>query len=228
MVQLAIVETVVAFITEALRIGGLPALVALMAVESFGLPPLPSEVILLFAGFLVAENTFSPYAAFGAALLGGVLGSYIAYVIGRYARHWLYPPGRTRRFGIDVRHLETMDRWFARYGEATVGFSRLIPAVRSYISYPAGAAKMSPVRFGVYTALGAAPFTAGFLYAGFVLRSHWNSIIPWFNVLDDVVLVVLVVLALYLVLRWTDRIGPGWPPRIVHAPRAPAPPPPAS
>ncbi|HUI38729.1 MAG TPA: VTT domain-containing protein, partial [Thermoplasmata archaeon] len=125
----------------------------------------------------------------------------------------LFPEGRQRRFGIDVRHFETMDRWFARYGEAMVGGSRLLPGVRSYISYPAGAARMSPIRFGVYTAIGAAPFTAALLYAGVVLGAHWSSIVPWFNLFDTAILAALVVGVVYLALQWTGRIGPGFPPR---------------
>lgn len=213
MFHLPIVEVIVSIVTSALAAGGLAALFGLMAVESFGFPPLPSEVILLFAGFLIASHAFDPYSAFAAALAGGVVGSFVAYAVGRYARGWLFPKGPRRRLPLNESHLESMDRWFARHGEGTVGVSRLVPVLRAYISYPAGAARMDPLRFGVYTAVGAAPFTAAFLYAGFVLGSDWSAILPFFNLLDDLALAGVAAFAIYLLLRWTDRLTPGFPPR---------------
>ncbi len=191
---------------------GLPGLFALMIVESFGVPPLPSEVILPFAGFLIAEGTFSFGGALAAALLGGLVGAYAAYAVGRWWRH------RIERFGIGrlrlhPRHLEAMDRFFQRHGEATVTLARLVPVVRSYISYPAGTAEMGPVRFGAYTLLGLVPFALAFLYAGMVLRSEWTVIAGYFRWFDYAAIVLVVAGAIYLYLVFTGRVLPGWPPR---------------
>ncbi len=225
MLSLPLIETVVSVITSLMAAGGLAALFLLMAVESFGLPPLPSEIILPFAGFLIYEGTFSWPGAFLAALLGGVTGSFIAYAIGRWGRHWLErPAGRLR---LDPKHLALMDDWFRRHGEGTVLFTRLLPIIRSYISYPAGTARMEPARFGVYTAIGATPFTLGLLYAGYVLRSDWSALEPYFRVADYVGAVLIVLGLLYLGLRWRNVLAPGWPPRRMRAgspPEAPAPP----
>lgn len=194
-----------------------------MTVESFGLPPLPSEVILPFAGFLVVEGTYPLAGALAAALAGGLAGSFAAYAVGRWWRHRLVDFG-VGPFRLEAHHLERMDRFFARRGEATVALARLSPVIRSYISYPAGTARMGPVRFGVYTLIGSVPFTVAFVYAGMVLGSDWNLLsgyLRWFDLAAGVIVVgALVYLALYLM----GRITTGWPPRWVPSPRKPTPP----
>jgi membrane protein DedA with SNARE-associated domain len=223
MFHLPIVEVIVALIVAVLRAGGLAGLAGLMAVESFGIPPLPSEVILLFAGFLIASGTFSWPGAFLAAMVGSLAGSFFGYWVGRDARSWLFPEGRAPRVPVDRQALERMDRWFVRHGEGTVGFARLLPVVRSYISYPAGAARMDTVKFGVFTLIGAAPFTFALLYAGDLLGSSWSSIVPYFTFLDDVALVAVAALAVYAGLVLTNVVTTGFPPRRVRK-VAPSPP----
>lgn len=203
MSSIPIVETVVNLIITIMQAGGLPALIALMAVESFGIPPLPSEVILPFAGFLVAEGTYPFAGAVGAALLGGVVGAYASYAVGRWGRHLLVQGPRFLR--LDPKHLDAMDRWFARRGEGTVLVARLLPVVRSYISYPAGAARMQPTRFGIYTAVGATPFTAAFIYAGYLLGNDWSRIVPYLQDADYAAVALIILGVLYLALRWRRR-----------------------
>jgi membrane protein DedA with SNARE-associated domain len=221
MVSLPIIETVVNLITTVMMTVGLPALVLLMIIESFGIPPLPSEIILPFAGFLVATGNYSFAAAVLAAVAGGVIGSYFAYGVGRYGRPLVEGEGRLK---LNPKHLASMDRWFARRGESTVMIARLLPIVRSYISYPAGTARMEPVRFGVYTAIGATPFTIALIYAGVVLGKNWGEIVPYFHVLDYGAAVVIVGGLLYVTLRWHGKISGGFPPKLI---RSSAPPPPA-
>jgi membrane protein DedA with SNARE-associated domain len=191
---------------------GLPGLFALTAVESFGIPPLPSEVILPFAGYLVAEGIFSFEDALAIAVVGGLVGAFAAYAVGWGWRH------RLERFGVgplrlEPRHLESMDRFFARHGEATVVIARVIPVVRSYVSYPAGTARMSPLRFGAYTTVGLTPYAVALLYLGVVLRAHWTEIESWFGLIDDILLGLVVAAGVYLYLVLSERIAPGWPPR---------------
>ncbi len=219
----SLIGTVVDAVVFILSTVGLPGVFALMAVESFGIPPLPSEVILPFTGFLIAEGTFSFGGALAAAVAGGLVGSFAAYAVGRWWRHRLVDIG-VGPLRVEARHLDRMDRFFARRGEMTVGISRLVPVVRSYISYPAGTAKMSPVRFAIYTVVGSIPFTVGFLYAGMVLGKDWNVVSSYLRWVD-VAAGALVVLALgYLLLLLAGRLTPGWPPRWVRggANRAPA------
>ena len=209
---LALVETVVSLTIAILAAIGLPGLFALMAVESFGIPPLPSEVILSFAGFLVAQGTLPLDGAIAAALAGGLAGSYAAYAVGRWGRSRLTGAG----FGflrLEERHLVRMDAFFARRGELTVAVARLLPVVRSYVSYPAGTARMDPVKFGVYTLAGSTPFTLALLYAGFVLRSHWRTITGYFSDLDLVAVALIAAAVVYGLLLMAGVLAPGWPPR---------------
>ncbi|MCI4325452.1 MAG: DedA family protein [Thermoplasmata archaeon] len=222
MLSIPILETLVGVLTAILRAGGLPALFALMVVESLGIPPLPSEVILPFAGFLVASGVYSFEGAFLAALAGGVTGAFCAYALGRFGRSWLERSG-TGGFRLDPKHLAAMDRWFARHGEPTVGVARLLPIVRAYISYPAGTARMSPAKFGAYTTLGAVPFTGALIYAGYVLGHHWSELEASFRVLDYVAVAVLVGLVLYVALLWRHVVTPGFPPKFTRSSGSPRP-----
>ncbi len=208
----SLVESVAGLVVVILTTIGLPGLFALMTVESFGIPPVPSEVILPFSGFLVAEGVFSLGGAVAAALAGGLAGSYIAYAVGRWGRHRLLDLG-IGPLRIEPRHLDRMDRFFERHGEATVGIARLLPVVRSYISYPAGTARMGPVRFGIYTLAGSVPFTLAFLYAGIVLGSRWTSVSGYFKWVDVAAGVLVVVALVYIVLLLLGKITAGWPPR---------------
>lgn len=201
---------------------GIPGLLALMAVESFGLPPIPSEVILPFAGFLVADGSFTFGGALAAALAGGLIGSYAAYAVGRWWRHRITGLG-IGRLRLEERHLERVDRYFARRGEITVALSRMVPVIRSYISYPAGSAEMEPVRFGVYTLLGSIPFTVALMYAGFVLGSNWPSVSSYLTFLNIPLIALVAAVVLFLLLQVAGVLEPGWPPRRARPkPKAPA------
>lgn len=191
-----------------------------MAVESFGLPPLPSEVILPFAGFLVVDGTFSFAGAVSVALVGGLLGSYAAYAVGRWWRHRITGLG-VGHLRLESRHLERVDRYFARHGEPTVGLARMVPVIRSYISYPAGTARMEPTRFGIYTLLGSVPFTLALIYAGTVLQRNWSVLSSYFVYLDYPLIALVVVVVVFIGLQVAGLLAPGWPPRRAE-PTAPA------
>jgi membrane protein DedA with SNARE-associated domain len=193
----SLIGSLVDVLTGILRTVGLPGLFALMIVESFGIPPLPSEVILPFAGFLVAEGVYGFVPAVVVAVAGGLVGAFIAYAVGRWWRHRIEGMG----FGylrLSPRRLARMDAYFARRGEITVAVARLLPILRSYISYPAGTARMSPTRFGIFTAVGATPFAVGLIYAGVVLRSNWGLVEQEFGLLDDVLIALVVLIVVFL------------------------------
>ncbi|MCL6635500.1 MAG: DedA family protein [Peptococcaceae bacterium] len=156
-----------------------------MAIESANIP-LPSEVILPFGGYLVSTGRLEFYRAVLAGTIGGTVGSALSYYIGlRGGRPFLVKYGRY--FGFSVKHLETAERWFARYGEATVFFTRLMPIVRTFISLPAGIAGMNFKKFLIYTFLGSLPWSLLLTYAGVKLGQNWKAIEPWFHRLDVVV-----------------------------------------
>jgi len=211
-VTFSLIGSVVGAVTTVMTTIGLPGLLALMVVSSFGLPPIPSEVILPFAGFLVAEGTYPLDGAIAAALAGGLIGSYAGYFVGRWGRARITGAG-LGFLRLEERHIAQMDAFFARRGETTVAIARLIPVVRSYISYPAGSARMDPVRFGAYTLLGATPFTLVLMYAGFVLKSHWQLVASYFGALDYVAVAAIVAGVGYLALLVAGVLAPGWPPR---------------
>jgi membrane protein DedA with SNARE-associated domain len=208
-------------IVTVLRTVGLPGLFALMAVESFGVPPLPSEVILPFTGFLVADGTFSFAGATSVAVLGGLAGAFAAYAVGRWWRHRIVGLG-IGRLRLEPRHLDRVDRYFARHGVSTVALTRMVPVIRSYISYPAGTARMEPIRFGVYTVLGSIPFAVALIYAGTVLRSNWTLVSTDLVYLNYPLIALVVFGVVFLALQVAGVLAPGWPPRRAH--RAPPPP----
>jgi len=176
-------------------------------------------VILPFAGFLVAEGTFSWAGAASVAVLGALLGSYAAYAVGRWWRHRITGLG-IGRLRLEPRHLERVDRYFARHGESTVGLARLVPVIRSYISYPAGTARMDPARFGVYSVLGSIPFTLALIYAGTVLRSNWTSVSSTLAYLNYPLIALVVLGVVFIALQIVGFLAPGWPPRrAVRRPR---------
>lgn len=218
--MISIVGSLVWFVVTVMTYIGLPGLFLLMAIESFGIPPLPGEVILPFAGFLVAEGTFGLDATIFVALAGGLTGAFCAYAVGRWGRDWILH----RSIGplkFDPKSMARVDDWFARRGEITVALTRLVPVVRSYISYPAGFARMKAWKFGVFTLLGATPFTLGFLYAGIRLQGDWTVIESYFALLDLVFIGLVIAAVIYLILVFTDQITWGWPPRRIR-PAAPS------
>jgi membrane protein DedA with SNARE-associated domain len=227
----SILGSVTGLIVATLAAAGLLGLFALVTVANFGIPPLPSEVILPLAGFLVAEGTFPLIGTVVVALVAGLAGSYAGYAVGRWGRERITGVG-LGRLRLDASHLERVDRYFDRHGEATVGFLRLAPVLRAYISFPAGTARMDPVRFGVFTFVGSIPYTLALLYAGFLLRSDWTAISSNFELLNTPLLALIAVGAAYLGLLIAGIVLPGWPPR--RAPSTPrenasdAPPPPSS
>jgi membrane protein DedA with SNARE-associated domain len=206
-VTFSLVGSVVDIIVTILTTVGLGGLFGLMAVESFGIPPIPSEVILPFAGFLVAMGVFPLWPTLVIAVVGAIVGSYAAYAVGRWWRDRVTGMG-LGPLRLQERHLKRMDDWFARHGEATVALARLVPVIRSYISYPAGSARMSPVRFGAYSAAGMIPFTLAFVYAGIYLGHRWAEVSAFFRYFDYLVIALVVAGVVYLVVVYVTRVAP--------------------
>ncbi|MCI4362869.1 MAG: DedA family protein [Thermoplasmata archaeon] len=182
---------------------GLPGLFALMLVESFGVPPLPSEVILPFAGVLIVRGTagFTWPTVLAVAVAGGVVGAILAYEAGRRGgRALIHRWGA--RVGIDEKVLHRSEEYFDRHGRVTVATARLVPVLRAYISYPAGAAKMNRPAFVAYTAIGCVPFAAVLIYLGTVLGNNFTVLQHYFEYLDVAVLAVLALLLAFLYVRW--------------------------
>jgi membrane protein DedA with SNARE-associated domain len=197
-------ELLIDHIVNWIGISGYPGLVILMALESM-VAPLPSEAVIPFAGFLIFEGEFSFLGVIFFSIVGSIIGSAISYYAGLYG-------GRPfiARFGkyllLDTRDLEVTENFFNRYGDKTIFFSRFIPVVRHLISIPAGAGEMKFGKFILYTAIGAGLWNSFLAYAGFRLKSHWETIRHYSQIIDIVVLVVLIIAIGYFVYGHIKRM----------------------
>jgi membrane protein DedA with SNARE-associated domain len=158
--------------TEFIGSTGLAAVFLLMALESACIP-IPSEAIMLFAGFAVSKGELPLVGIIVAGVLGNLVGSWVAYGVGYYGRLDLLE--RNRLIHLNPRHLAKADQWFERYGAATVFFSRMLPIVRTFISLPAGVARMPFWRFTVYTVAGCVPWVTALALLGKGVGSNWES-----------------------------------------------------
>jgi membrane protein DedA with SNARE-associated domain len=202
----SISETLVNETSHFVRDAGLPGIFVLMAISSACIP-LPSEIVMLFAGFAVADpgqsgahHHLTLLGIIVVGLLGTLVGSWIGYAIGRGGRLELL-----ERHGAKVHmgpaQIERADRWFQRYGQPTVLFGRMIPLLRAFVSLPAGVSKMPLGRFTLLTLLGAIPWTVGLALAGHALGGDWTSVRKGFEYVDYAVVVLVVVGVAYLIVR---------------------------
>ena len=153
---------------------GLVAVFILMVAESCGFP-FPSEVIMPTAGLLAATGHLNLVAAIIAGALANLIGSLIAYgLAARFGEPLLLGPGRY--IGIRRHHLETADGWFRRWGLAAVFVGRVLPVIRTYISFPAGLARIDILRFSALTFVGALPWCAALALVGFELGRNYDRI----------------------------------------------------
>ena len=179
---------------------GLKGIFLLMTLESMCIP-IPSEPTMLFAGFNVYQGTYGYWAVVFTAVAANVLGSWIAYGVGRFGRLELVER-HGRWLHIKPSHIAWADRWFEQYGDAAVFFSRMLPIIRTFISLPAGVAKMPFWRFTVLTFLGCLPWMAGLTLIGKSVGSNWEDWKGYLHYIDYLVLVALVVGGIYLIVRW--------------------------
>ena len=190
-----IIEFLSGIIVAIISALGYSGIVLLMAIESACIP-LPSEIIMPFSGYLVSTGQMNLWLVGFAGAVGCVLGSLIAYWVGskggrplieKYGRYVLVSP----------HDLDLADRWFANYGEIIVFVSRLLPAIRTFIAFPAGVARMNLKRFVIYTFAGSLPWCIGLAYIGQKLGEKWNkddTLKIWFHRFDFLIGIVGVLL----------------------------------
>jgi membrane protein DedA with SNARE-associated domain len=184
---------------------GYGGVVLLMAIESACIP-LPSEVIMPFAGYLVFKGEFTLWGAALAGAAGCVLGSLLAYFIGAYGgRSLVYKYGRYVL--ISHRDLAWADRWFNRHGGVTVFVGRLLPVIRTFIALPAGISRMPLGRFVAYTFVGSFIWCYGLAWIGLKLGESWNTLGVYFHKFDTAIAIVLLIAAIWYVRRhWRHRL----------------------
>ncbi|MBH0205680.1 MAG: DedA family protein [Nitrospira sp.] len=175
-----------------------------MAVESACIP-LPSEIIMPFSGYLVSTGQFTLLGVTLAGAVGNVIGSIVAY----YAGVWGGRPF-VERYGpyflVSHHDLDIADRWFLKYGEAAVFFSRMLPVVRTFISLPAGIARMNFPRFVLLTFVGALPWCYLLAYIGVKMGEQWEHLRDYFHQFDIVIgLFLAIALGYFLWSHWPRR-----------------------
>jgi membrane protein DedA with SNARE-associated domain len=195
---------------EIISAAGYVGVAILMAIESACIP-LPSELIMPFAGYLVSIGKFSLIGAATAGAIGCNIGSTVAYYVAANGGRAAF-----ERWGkyVLVSHadLERADRFFARYGSATVFFGRLLPVVRTFIAFPAGMARMPMLKFQVYTFIGSWPWCYALAYIGYLLGARWNSDPTFRKLLHDfdavVAAVILAGVVWFVWSHWRRRAAP--------------------
>ena len=196
----AILQPLIDWVTETIGDYGLFAVFGLMLLESMGIL-IPSEAISPFAGYLVSQGRMGLFGAVSAGVLGNLAGSWIAYLIGLWGgRELWFHYGRY--VGVRQHHLILAEKWFDKYGEFTVFISRCLPVVRTFISFPAGTARMNFAKFTFYTFLGCVPWVFALTYLGYLLGENWEMIGDYLHYLDYVVALGVLAGAVYLFLRW--------------------------
>ena len=193
-----VVEPIIEVATDFIGSAGELGVFLLMVLESACIP-VPSEAIMLFAGFNVSEGNMTLFGVVAAGVLGNLVGSLIAYAAGYYGRIELLD--RNRFIHINRRHLEWADRWFERYGSATVFFSRMLPIVRTFISLPAGSARMPLGRFVLFTAAGCIPWVLMLAIIGREVGARWEDWRGYLHYLDYLVIAAVVLGVVYLIVR---------------------------
>jgi membrane protein DedA with SNARE-associated domain len=206
-----VISALVAWIIGVISAGGYFGVVILMAIESACIP-LPSEVIMPFAGYLVSIGQLSLVGVATMGALGCNIGSTVAYFVAAKGGRRAF-----ERWGayvlVSSAELERAEHFFARYGAITVFIGRLLPVVRTFIAFPAGLARMPMMKFQIYTFLGSWPWCFGLAYIGLLLGARWNSdptfrrLFHQFNAV--VVLLLAALLAWFVWARWRERRRPG-------------------
>ena len=196
----AILQPLVDWVTDTIGDYGLFAVFGLMLLESTGIL-IPSEAISPFAGYLVSQGQMNFFEAVMAGVFGNLIGSWVAYLIGLWGGRELW--FRYGRFvGVRAHHLAIAEKWFERYGEFTVFISRCLPVVRTFISFPAGTARMNFARFTFYTLLGCVPWVFALTSLGYYLGENWERVGSYLHYLDYAVALALLAGAVYLYVRW--------------------------
>jgi membrane protein DedA with SNARE-associated domain len=195
------------FIKSLIAATGYGGVAMLMAIESACIP-LPSELIMPFAGYLVFSGTMKLFWVATAGAIGCNLGSLVAYEIGCYGGRPL-----VERYGrwilLSRRELEWADRFFLRWGYLAVFIARLLPIIRTFIALPAGVSRMPRARFHIYTFLGSWPWCLALAWVGMKLGQNWRELGQYLHKFDLVIGVLIIAGIVWFVgSHWRNRVGP--------------------
>lgn len=191
-----IISILASFIISLISAGGYWGIVICMAIESACIP-LPSEIIMPFSGYLVSTGHFTLFGTALAGAVGCLAGSFVAYYAGLYlGREFLLKYGKYLL--VSEKDIIWAENWFTKYGNAAIFFSRLLPVIRTFISFPAGVAKMPLIPFTIYTFFGSFSWCYGLAWLGLKMGQNWNTLGKYFHQFD----IVIGVLILFGIIFW--------------------------
>lgn len=203
MVALEIISNLTNFIIQTISNSGYAGIFFLMVAES-ALIPIPSEVIMPFSGYLVSTGKFNVIGVIMAGSIGNLVGSLIAYFVGMYLGR-----GFVLKYGkyvlLKKSHLETAESYFQKYGNKAILISRLLPAIRTYVSLPAGVAKMNLKKFSAYTLIGSIIWNTALTYIGITLGQEWDTIRKYSSYFDVIVVIAVII---GIICYWKRRRKP--------------------
>jgi membrane protein DedA with SNARE-associated domain len=205
LVVASLTDPLVNFAVDVIEDLGLPGVFVLMAAESACLP-IPSEATMLFAGFNVADGQYSLFAVTLVGVLANLTGSWIAYAIGYYGRIDLLEK-HGAKLHIKPAQLQRADAWFERWGAPVVFFSRMLPVIRTFISLPAGVARMPFWRFTTLTLLGCIPWVFMLAFIGKQAGDNWEKWKDHLHYVDYAVIAAILLGVLWLIVRWRRAAG---------------------
>lgn len=192
-------EFLTGYLTDFISSIGYAGIFILMTLESACMP-VPSEVVMPFGGFAAQRGELNFWLVGLAGSLGCLAGSVISYYVGYYGGRPLL-----EKYGkyvlIDKHHIDIADKWFARYGYEAVFISRFLPIIRTFISLPAGIAKMGFPKFVVYSFVGSVPWCFALAYAGVILGDNWSALEHYWTYLDIAIVLGLVAVVVYFVYK---------------------------
>ena len=201
----SITDPIVEVAVDVVDAMGLTGVFVLMLLESACIP-VPSEATMLFAGFNVSNGEYSLFAATAVGSLANLVGSWIAYWIGRAGRVDILEK-HGAKLHIKKSHLERADRWFEKYGDVTVFVTRMLPIIRTFISLPAGVARMPFWRFSVLTLAGCVPWVLMLTFIGKQAGDTWEQWKDNLHYVDYAVAAAIVIGVVWLVVRSRRRRG---------------------
>jgi len=195
----SITDPIVQMATDVVADLGLWGIFVLMALESACIP-IPSEATMLFAGFNVHNGEYSLFAITAVGSVANLAGSWAAYAVGYYGRVDVLEK-HGKKLHISKKHLDWADRWFQRHGDATVFFTRMLPVIRTFISLPAGVARMPFWRFSLLTLAGCVPWVFMLGFIGKQAGDKWESWKNSLHYVDYAVVAAIVIGVIYLIVR---------------------------
>lgn len=187
----SLLESIVSFVLNTIEQTSYLGIALLMALESANIP-IPSEVIMPFSGFLASQGKLDIHLVSWAGAFGCTIGSLLSYWLGRISNDtWVQGfVGGWGRFFITATELKRAESWFAKYGDQIVFTSRLLPVIRTFISFPAGMAKVNLLKFTLYSFVGSLIWSYFLAWIGFKLGENWQVLRPFFRQFDYLILAV--------------------------------------